>query len=131
MTKQRTINVSDSLEDYLEAIFFLIEQKQAARAKDIGKRVGVGRSSVTGALHALADKGLINYSPYGIITLTEQGRDIAVKVARRHEAIRDFFVKILDVEYAEADAAACKMEHAMSDVILKKFLSFIEQCSRV
>ncbi|HNX26925.1 MAG TPA: metal-dependent transcriptional regulator [Phycisphaerae bacterium] len=130
MAKTKHINISDSLEDYLEAIFFLIQQKQAARAKDIGRQLGVSRPSVTGALHALADRNLVNYSPYGIITLTQQGQAIAREVYRRHEILRDFFVKILDVEYSEADSAACKMEHVISDAVLKKFLNFIEKCSR-
>lgn len=132
MTKADSINhdISESLEDYLETIHYLIIQKQAARAKDIGKQLNVSRPSVTGALHALADRNLINYSPYGIITMTEQGQSIAKGITRRHEVLRDFFVKILGVNYEEADAAACKMEHAVSDSILKRFLEFIENCAR-
>ncbi len=133
MTVASGVKLSESLEDYLEAIFCIIQEKQAARAKDISKWLKVGRSSVTGALHALADRGLINYAPYDVITLTDEGNSIARGVARRHEVLRDFFVKVLAVDAIEADTAACKMEHAVSKGILQrfvKFVKFIEECPR-
>ena len=94
------IGLSASLEDYLEAIFRIVQEKQAARAKDIGKHLEVSRSSVTGALHALADRELINYAPYDVITLTDKGQALAEDVVRRHEVLRDFFVKVLTADAA-------------------------------
>ncbi len=125
--------LSASLEDYLEAIFHIIAEKQAARAKDISKRLKVGGSSVTGALRSLAEKGLINYAPYDLITLTPKGRAVAEDVVRRHEALRDFFVNVLTIEEKEADEAACRMEHAIPKTILERliqFAEFVEVCPR-
>ncbi len=122
--------LSASLEDYLEAIFQIIRDKQAARAKDIGKRLKVSRSSVTGALHALAERELINYAPYDVITLTDKGKVVAEDVVRRHEVLRDFFVKVLAVDSKSADEAACRMEHAIPEAILERFLEFVEFVER-
>lgn len=119
-------HLSSSQEDYLEAIFHIIESKQAARAKDISVRLGVNNSSVTGALHSLSDKGLINYEPYDIVTLTTAGRSIARQVVRRHEVLRDFLVRVLDVAPEEAEDSACKLEHAVSDNVLAKLVQFME-----
>ena len=119
-------NLSASLEDYLESIFHIVAEKSAARAKDISDRMKVNRSSVTGALHALAQKGLINYAPYDVITLTPQGKSLAEDVVRRHEILQDFFVKILAADTAAAAQAACKMEHAVSPEIIERFCHFIE-----
>jgi DtxR family Mn-dependent transcriptional regulator len=55
--------LSASMEDYLEAIYHIVTAKQAARAKDIAKRLDVNNSSVTGALRTLSEKGYINYAP--------------------------------------------------------------------
>lgn len=118
--------LSASLENYLEAIHHIVAEKQAARAKDIARRLKVTSPSVTGALRALAEKGLVNYAPYDIITLTEKGKEFAKDVVRRHEAMRDFFVKVLAVDEDEADEAACKMEHVISRAILEKFIEFVE-----
>jgi DtxR family Mn-dependent transcriptional regulator len=128
-----SVALSASLEDYLEAIYHIIAEKQAARAKDISRRLKVGGSSVTGALRSLAEKGLVNYAPYDLITLTADGEKIAADVVRRHEVLRDFFVKVLAVEYAEADDAACKMEHAIPKTVLERFIdfaNFVEVCPR-
>jgi len=125
--------LSASLEDYLEAIFHIVAAKQAARAKDISNRLKVNGSSVTGALHALADRALINYAPYDVVTLTPKGKSVAKGIVRRHEALHDFFAKVLGVDEDEAQAAACKMEHAVSPTILDrfiKFLEFVEVCPR-
>ena len=125
--------LSESLEDYMEAIFHIEKKKHAARAKDIAERLNVSSSSVTGALRLLSDKGLVNYAPYDIITLTPKGKEIAEDVVYRHKTLRDFFVKILSINEAEADDAACKMEHGISTVILDRltqFIEFLETCPR-
>jgi len=118
--------LSASLEDYLEVIYHLISEKQAARVKDISKRLKVNYSSVTGALKALAERKLVNYAPYELVTLTSQGEVLARDVIRRHEVLRDFFIKVLAVEEKHADEAACEMEHAVSPRILERFIEFVE-----
>ena len=121
-----TVRLSESLEDYLEAIFHLVAEKQAARARDIAKRLKRGRSSVTGALHALAEKGLINYAPYEVITLTRKGEAAAREIVRRHEVLRDFLVKVLSIDEKLADEGACQMEHAIPPAIFERFMEFVE-----
>ena len=118
--------LSASQEDYLEAISHIVDQKQAARTKDIADRLSVASSSVTRALHSLAEVGLINYTPYDFVTLTDEGRVAAHRIIRKHETLKDFFVKVLLVDEEEADRAACKMEHAIPQTILERFVRFIE-----
>jgi len=118
--------LSASLEDYLEVIYHLIAEKQAARVKDISKRLKVNYSSVTGALKSLSSRELVNYAPYELVTLTPRGETLARDVIRRHEVLRDFFVKVLAIEEKHADEAACKMEHAVSAKILERFIAFVE-----
>jgi DtxR family Mn-dependent transcriptional regulator len=122
-----------SMEDYLEAIFNIIDEKEAVRPKDIAKRLNVKNSSVTGALKTLADKAPIRYAPYDVITLTAEGKNAARDVIRRHEVLRDFLVNVLTVDEREADAAACKMEHSIPRGILERFIQFaefVEVCPR-
>ena len=129
----KTHELSASLEDYLEAIFHIEKEKGASRAKDISKRLNVNSSSVTGALRVLAERALINYAPYDLITLTPEGRKAAEDVIRRHEVLRDFFVKVLAIEEGEAEEGACKMEHAVPGLILERliqYIDFLETCPR-
>lgn len=126
-----TIQLSASLEDYLETIYHIISEKEVARAKEIASRLKVRRSSVTEALRSLSQKGFINYAPYEAITLTEQGRKIAEDVTHRHRALKDFFIKILAVNDRVAEDGACRVEHAAPREIidrLRMFVNFIENC---
>jgi DtxR family Mn-dependent transcriptional regulator len=128
-----TDTLTASLEDYLESIFHIIVEKEAVRPKDIAKRLKVSNASVTGALRSLADKKLINYAPYDVITLTLDGKTAAKDVVRRHEVLSDFFIKVLSVDEDDADKAACRMEHSIPKVILERFIrfaEFIEICPR-
>lgn len=125
--------LSASLEDYLEAVFLLVQKNQVARVKDIADHLNVSMSSVTGALRSLSAGNLVNYTPYQVVTLTALGREKAVEIVRRHEVLRDFLVRVLDLDLETADRNACSMEHAVEPVVLEKFLQyaeFLEHCPR-
>jgi DtxR family Mn-dependent transcriptional regulator len=122
----KSVQLSASLEDYLEAIFTVAAEKGAARAKDIARRLDVKAGSVTGALQALAEKKLVNYAPYEVITLTSEGLQKARQIIRRHEVLRDFFVDVLGVDEEIADEGACKLEHDIPKVIFERLIDFVE-----
>ena len=84
-----------SMEDYLETVLGLAGGRDGAHVKDIARHLGVTMPSVTGALHSLAERKLVNYRPYGTVTLTERGRREAEKVRRRHRLLTGFFEEIL------------------------------------
>ena len=129
----QTVQLSASLEDYLEAILHLLRQGREARVKDIAKRVGVHKSSVTGAMRSLSDRNLVNYAPYGDITLTRKGERVAREIARRHEAIQVFFTDVLGIDPKKAEESACRIEHALHSDIVERMISFadfIRNCPR-
>lgn len=130
MRVEKGANLSASLEDYLEAIFDLAGDSNVARSKDIARALGVAKPSVTGALKLLAEKGLVNYRPYGYVTLTESGTAVAATVARKHNIIKSFFVEVLGIDSTLAQNAACKAEHALGPQIVSKLLYFIEFVTR-
>ena len=124
MTVGKGNNLSASLEDYLEAIFNLAGESGTARSKDIAKTLSVAKSSVTGALRLLAKKELVNYKPYGYVTLTDSGLAEAARVARKHNIIKSFFVNILGVDTDLAQEAACKAEHVLGPAVISRLLDF-------
>ncbi len=126
MVTGKTQKLSASLEDYLEAIFNLADDAGQTRSKDIAAVLGVARSSVTGALQLLRNKGLANYERYGCVTLTSQGRAVAREVVRKHDILKSFFVDVLGVEKEMAQRAACQAEHALGPEIIGRLLSFID-----
>lgn len=123
--KQKS-DLSASLEDYIEAIYHIIEEKLVARSKEIAARLKVSRASVTEALRALSKKGLINYAPYEAITLTDEGKLVAEDVIFRHEALKRFFIEVLAIDNSIAEEGACKIEHAAPPEIIARMISFTE-----
>jgi len=124
-------NLSQSLEDYLEAIYMLAGDKNFTHANKISESLQVSKSSVSWALKQLSDKGLIHYTPYEAITLTETGKTAAAALAGRHLEIKNFLTKVLSIDGAAAEANACRMEHVLDKAVLermKDFLSFLNHC---
>ncbi len=119
--------LSESLEDYLETILALQNQKTVARSKDIAQQLNIKRGSVTGMLKKLAERKLIYYEPYGYVTLTPAGKKIALAIERRHIFLKDFFFRVLKVDEETADRTACRMEHAMDKQTFKKFKDFLRK----
>ena len=126
MVTAKSNKLSASLEDYLEAIFNLAGESNVARSKGIAKMLGVSKSSVTGALRILKEKGLANYKPYDFVTLTRDGRVAAAEVVRKHNILKSFFVNVLSIEIDTAQQAACKAEHVLGPAVIARLLCFIE-----
>lgn len=124
MKGKGNVRLSASLEDYLEAILNVADSSGVARSKDIAASLGVTKPSVTGALKNLAKKGLVNYKPYGCVTLTHSGAAQAAKVAKKHDIIKSFFTDILGVDGIVAQKAACKAEHLFGVAIVSRMSDF-------
>ena len=118
--------VSASLEDYLEAIYWLSQEHHVARSRDIAERLDVSKSSVTGALKQLTADGFINYDPYSYVTLTEEGSRVAQSVIRRHNVLNDFLHRVLGLNEADADHFACLIEHTIDDHVRERFEELME-----
>jgi uncharacterized protein (TIGR00725 family) len=129
-TVSAATGLSESLGDYLESIYHLVRSRSAALVKEIAERMKVQKSSVTGALRLLAEKGLVNYDPYSFVTLTARGERIARDLVRRHETLRQFLTRVLAVEAAAADRNACHMEHAIEPQVLEKLYELGREIAR-
>jgi len=123
---RKTSGLSASLEDYIETIYHIIEEKMVARSKEIAAKLKVSRASVTEALRALSKKGLINYEPYEAITLTTKGKRAAKDVIFRHQALKQFFIEVLAIDEAMAEDGACRIEHAAPREIIDRIIHFTE-----
>jgi len=113
-------NLSASLEDYLEAILNVADTLGIARSTDIAESLGVAKPSVTGALKLLSKKGLVNYRPYGSVSLTGLGISQARKVAKKHDILESFFMDFLGVDHSIAHTAACRSEHLLGPTIVAR-----------
>lgn len=109
----------------MQAIYRIEREQRVARPRDICRAQNVAASTVTAALQSLAEKGLINYKPYELITLTDEGRERGQDLATRHRIIRDFLENLLGLEAGQAEATACGMEHLIDNEALERFICFL------
>ncbi len=133
MENKADVVLTAGLEDYLEAIYNIEQEKSVSRVKDIATLLDVRAASVTGALQSLSEKQLINYTPYEYITLTDLGKVEAIKIVRRHRLLKRFFIDILGIEEPIADVGACNVEHNMPRMIVERmadFMDFMEKSGR-
>ena len=121
---------TQSLEDYLEAIYNSLNRRGHARTNEIASDLGVKAPSVTEMFQKLRARGYIHYKKYEGVTLTEEGRRMAKDVSEVHENIKKF-LELIGVSSDRADADACKVEHNLSQesiVQLNRFIDFVECC---
>jgi DtxR family Mn-dependent transcriptional regulator len=125
--------LTPTMEDYLEAIYNLSQEKQAVRVKDIAKRLGVKMPTVTNMLKTLNERGMIDYEKYEYLELTRRGSDIGSEIDQRHQTLKSFLTDVLQIDQDKADEDACKMEHSVSLTTLERmveFMEFVENCPR-
>ena len=118
--------LTESLEDYLEAIAELIAVEGHAHAKEIAAKLNVKMPSVTGALRQLEKMGCIVYNTHYPVQLTEKGRLIAHDVIRRHGILKRFFSEILGLPQDKASETACRLEHIVDADTIRRFVLFSE-----
>ncbi len=108
------MQLQESGEMYLETIFILTKNKANVRSIDVSEHMGFSKPSVSRAIGLLKNGGYINVDNGGYITLTEEGRRIALRMYGRHILLTDF-LKSIGVPEDIAVSDACKIEHHLSD----------------
>jgi DtxR family Mn-dependent transcriptional regulator len=112
-------------QEYIEIIHELQKNDNAARVKDIARKRGVTRSSVSTALTILKKKKLIVHENYGQVELTRKGLRLGQELEAHHRTIKHFLVQILGVNQEQAEEDACKIEHYISEPTIQRLLKFI------
>lgn len=104
---------STAMDDYLEQILHLIEEKGYARAIDISKNLNISQASVTNMLRRLDSEGLVVHEKYRGTTLTEAGHRIARAIVERHETLTRF-LSFFDIDEQTIYRDVEGMEHHVS-----------------
>lgn len=102
-----------SMEDYIEQIYLLIEDKGYARVSDIAEALSVHPSSVTKMVQKLDKDDYLIYEKYRGLILTQKGKKMGKRLVYRHVLLEQF-LRIIGVDenliYQDVEG----MEHHMS-----------------
>ena len=126
ITKHKQL--SSGLEDYLETIYIAHMANKTLKGAELARQLNISRASVSEALTKLVTKKLIKYDSYKDITLTKEGEMQALKIYRKHNALKKFFEEILGIEKKEAEENACRIEHIISQNVYNRISDFTQFC---
>ena len=115
---------TDRMEDYLEVIYELVEQKGYATTVDISTYLNVSSPSVTKMTQRLDETGYLKYEKYRGIRLTDEGVRIAQNIRNRHGLLAEFF-KMIGVDEESANSDAEGIEHHLHPETIKRLEDFM------
>ncbi|MNO54411.1 Transcriptional regulator MntR [compost metagenome] len=102
-----------SMEDYLERIYKLIDEKGYARVSDIAEGLEVHPSSVTKMIQKLDKDEYLIYEKYRGLVLTSKGKKVGKRLVDRHQLLEEFLELIgVDPDHIYADVEG--IEHHLS-----------------
>ena len=107
------MKLQESGENYLETILLLQRKKGAVRSVDIAAELSFSKPSISRAVGLLKSGGFVTVDDFGLISLTELGKERAEQVYARHLLLTRFLTR-LGVPDDIADADACRIEHVIS-----------------
>ncbi|HWK22550.1 MAG TPA: transcriptional regulator MntR [Ureibacillus sp.] len=102
-----------SMEDHIEQIYLLIENKGYARVSDIAEALSVLPSSVTKMVQKLDKDGYLVYEKYRGLTLTLKGEKLGKRLVKRHELLEQF-LRLIGVDEERIYEDVEGIEHHLS-----------------
>jgi DtxR family Mn-dependent transcriptional regulator len=121
----RRDRTSVSQEDYLKAIWEMLEENQTPISARLAEELQVTPPAVTAALKRMTRDGHVRVDRNGRIDLSRKGRQVAERLALRHQLAEMLLTEVIGLSWAKAHDEAERMEHAISPeveaLLLKRF----------
>ncbi len=118
--------VSPLFEEYLESILNMTTEGRPAIGARLAERMNVKPATVVGAIDRLKRDNLVTVDEKTKgIHLTDEGREIAIALTRRHRLAERLLVDVLGLSWADAHDEACELEHAISPKVEKALTAFL------
>ena len=122
MRREKT---SVSQEDYLKAIWEMLEEDQTPISARLAEELSVTPPAVTAALKRMTRDALVRVERTGRIDLTRKGRQVAERMALRHQLAEMLLTDVIGLSWARAHDEAERLEHAISPeveaLLLRRF----------
>jgi len=116
MAHQDSTTRSSAIEDYAKAIYALELRGHAAVSTNaLAERLGVTPGSASGMVKRLGELGLVAHQPYHGVSLTDDGRRLALEVIRHHRLLELYLVQSLGVPWDRVHKEAEVLEHVLSE----------------
>ena len=117
--------IRTSVQDYIKAVYELEVAQKRPTTKSLANWLDLQMASVTRMVKCLAADGFLKHVPYRGFNLTPKGRDLALRMLRRHRLIELFLVQTLGLGWDEVHTDAEQMEHAVSDALIERMDEYL------
>jgi DtxR family transcriptional regulator, Mn-dependent transcriptional regulator len=116
MATREPNHVTSAIEDYAKAIFSLQERgADAVTTNALAEKLSVTAASASGMVKRLGELGLVDHIPYKGVSLTDEGRRVALEVMRHHRLLELYLVESLGVPWDRVHEEAEVLEHVLSE----------------
>jgi len=112
-----TSELSRADRETLKAIYRQTSGGGIAHTGDLADALGTSPGTATSHVKRLADRGLVDHTPYVGVALTETGRVAAIRAIRRHRIVERFLADTLGYDWRDADRLAATFEHELPDEV--------------
>jgi DtxR family Mn-dependent transcriptional regulator len=116
------VKLTRSKEDYLKAVAEA-EGEPPVSAAVLRRRLNVSAPAVTAALRRLGRDGLVKVDAAGAIHLTAKGREITVRLLRRHYLVERMLTEVFSMEWYKVHEEAERLEHVVSDDFERRLIA--------
>lgn len=119
--------LSETVEHYLEAIFYIEGEGESVRAARLAEWLNVSQPTVASAVQRMARDGLIQINAQKELSLSPRGRVQASMIVRKHRIAERWLVDVLGFDWLTADQEASRIEHGMSLEVANRLFALIGQ----
>src|ERR1700726_362856 len=110
------LNRSPAVQDYAKAIYALEQREDGpVTTNALADRLGVTAASASGMVKRLGELGLVEHRPYRGVSLTDEGRRVALEVMRHHRLLELYLFESLGAPWDRVHQEAEVLEHVLSE----------------
>ncbi len=119
----------DTTEMYLRTILELEEEGIVPMRARIAERLEHSGPTVSQTVARMEKHGLLTVEPDRHLELTDEGRQKAVEVMRKHRLAERLLLDVIGMEWAQVHDEACRWEHVMSDAVEARLVELLHDPS--
>ncbi|MBK7099083.1 MAG: metal-dependent transcriptional regulator [Sphingobacteriales bacterium] len=119
------LNYSRTEENYIKAIYHLEAGKNSVSTNELAESLQTKPASITDMLKKLKKKKLVSYRAYYGCKLTNEGKQLALMIIRRHRLWEYFLSLKLDFSWEEVHDVAEELEHVSSEKLINKLDAYL------
>ena len=113
---------SKTIEDYLQVMHYMTRDGASIIGARLAERIGVAPPTVTATLQRMTRDGLITMDDHKVVHLTEEGREQAESIVRRHALAERLLTEILGLGWSESHEEAHRVEHVISPKVEQRLM---------